>query len=253
MLSIVLLGTGNVATHLFQAFSDAKGVEVIQVYGRNQNALKTFGGEVPVSTSMENLVRADIYILAVSDESIREASEFLMDMPGLIVHTSGSVSLDALETKRKGVFYPLQTFTKGKKVDFSELPICVEAKNEHDFLLLETLGKSITNQVHRVSSKQREKLHLSAVLVNNFPNHLYTIAKELCDENEIPFDLLRPLISETVDKIRFLSPVEAQTGPARRNDITTMQRHLEQLTNPLHQKIYQLLSESIKERHEKEL
>jgi len=253
MLSLVLLGTGNLATHLYHVFSDAKEIEVIQVYGRNETALQSFGKHNRTTTSLKNIATADIYILAVSDESVREVSESLMDMPGLVVHTSGSVALDALETKRKGVFYPLQSFTKGKKVDFSELPICVEAKNEHDFLMLETLGNSISNQVHRISSKHREKLHLSAVLVNNFPNHLYAMAQELCDANEIRFDLLCPLISETVDKIRFLSPVEAQTGPARRNDITTMQRHLEQLTNPLHQKIYQLLSESIKERDEKEL
>jgi predicted short-subunit dehydrogenase-like oxidoreductase (DUF2520 family) len=247
MLSVVLLGTGNVATHLFQAFSDAKGVEVVQVYGRDKEALQSFEKHAPITTSLKNIDAADVYMLAISDGAIVGVSRSLIDKKGLVVHTSGSVALDALETKRKGVFYPLQTFTKGKKVDFSELPICVEAKNEHDFLLLETLGNFITNQVHRVSSKQREKLHLSAVLVNNFPNHLYTIAKELCVENEIPFDMLLPLISETVDKIRFLSPKEAQTGPARRNNITTMQHHLEQLSNPIHKRIYQLISESIRE------
>ena len=253
MISIVLLGTGNVASNLFEAFTKTDEVELKQVYGRNLLALEPFKNTVPSITSLDKLATADIYLLAISDGSIAQVSESLKNRNGLVVHTSGSTNMKDLKPSRRGVFYPLQTFSKGKRVDFSEIPICVEAENEKDVLLLETLGRSISNKVHRISSKQREKLHLSAVLVNNFPNHLYTIAEELCSENDISFNLLQPLISETVDKIRFLSPQEAQTGPAKRNDVMTMQHHLEQLTNPLHKKIYQLISESIKQDNEKEL
>lgn len=253
MPSIVLLGTGNVATHLFQAFLKAKDVETIQVYGRSKTRLNYFRDHTKVTRDISQIADADVYILAISDTSISMVSRSLHQKNGLVVHTSGGVSLDAIKTKRRGVFYPLQTFTKGKKVDFSQVPLCIEAENAGDFLLLETLGSSISKQVRKVSSDQRKILHLSAVLVNNFTNHLFHIAQGICEENNIPFHLLQPLISETVDKIRHLPPAEAQTGPARRNDVETMQRHMEQFKSPLQKKIYQLLSESIKTTYEKEL
>lgn len=253
VLSLVLIGTGNVATHLFQAFQNVKEIEIVVVFGRNTSALEYFGSYCKVTNDISNIGVADIYILAVSDGSIPEVSQALDKKDGLVVHTSGSVPLGAIQANRKGVFYPLQTFTKEKKVDFSEIPICIEASDKNDLELLEFLGKSISQQVYHITSQQREKLHLSAVLVNNFPNHLYKMAHEVCTENDIPFHLLWPLISETGDKIRHLSPEEAQTGPARRNDVETMQRHLEQLKNPLEKKIYQLLSESIKTTYEKKL
>ena len=253
MVSIVILGSGNVATHLLDAFIQADDVEIKMVYGRNLEALQTFADSIPATSCIDNIPLADVYILAISDSSITEVSELLKHRAGLVVHTSGSESIKALKVKRKGVFYPLQTFTKGKKVDFLKIPICIEATDSTDYELSESLGKAISKRVLPISSEQRKKLHLSAVLVNNFPNYLFTIAHEICAENDISFDLLQPLIFETVDKIQFLHPSKAQTGPARRNDIETIQRHLEQLTNPLHKQIYLLMSESIKKHYEKEL
>lgn len=253
MLSIVLVGTGNLATHLHMAFSGTENIEIRQIYGRNPNALKLFEGIVATTTFLSEIIDADVYILAVSDRAILEVSKALGHKKGLVCHTSGSVSINAIHGKQKGVFYPLQTFTKGKSVDFSEIPICIEAENERDVSILVSLGKSISAKVYQVSSKQREKLHLSAVLVNNFPNHLFGLAEKICHENDIPFQWLWPLIEETIDKVKFLTPKEAQTGPAKRNDVITMQRHLSQLENPLQKKIYQLLSESIKITYEKEL
>lgn len=254
MLSITILGTGNLATHLFQAFNNAKNIEIQQVYGRNKKALKAFEAHgTTTSFSLKDLLPSDIYVLSISDDSISEVSKSLSKREGLIVHTSGAVSLTAIKGDRKGVFYPLQTFTKGKKVDFTEIPICVEAENKNDLQLLQSLGRSISQIVCEISTEQRQKLHLSAVLVNNFPNHLFHLAQSICDENNIPFSLLKPLIFETVNKIRHLSPEEAQTGPAKRDDIMTMQRHMDQLQDPLQKKIYQLLSESIKAHYEKEL
>lgn len=250
MISIVLLGIGNVATHLFHAFQNTEEVEIGQVFGRDVAALDQFKPYTKVLNDTSDITDADIYVLAVSDSSIPQVSQALRKKEGLVVHTSGSVPMTAIQANRKGVFYPLQTFTKGKRIDFSEIPICIEASDKNDLELLKSLGKSISKQVHYITSEQREKLHLSAVLVNNFPNHLYKMAHDICTENNIPFHLLWPLISETGDKIRHLSPEEAQTGPARRNDVETMQRHLEQLKNPVQKKIYQLVSESIKKSHE---
>ncbi|MEM8929410.1 MAG: DUF2520 domain-containing protein [Bacteroidota bacterium] len=253
MPSVVLLGTGNVATHLFYAFQKAKTVEIVQVYGRKKPGLNYFEALTKVTNDTSQILDADIYILAISDSSVAQMSQSLKHKKGLVVHTSGSVSLDTILSKRRGVFYPLQTFTKGREADFSKVPICIEAENAEDFTLLKTLGTAISGKVHQISTQQRKKLHLSAVLVNNFTNHLFHIAQEICKENDIPFHLLQPLISETVNKIRHLAPIDAQTGPARRNDMETMQLHLEQFKNPLQKKIYLRLSESIKKTYEKEL
>ena len=253
MISIVLIGTGNVATHLFNAIGKITAFNIIQVFGRNKEKLKSFTDATDTTSNIALIKEADLYFLAVSDSAIVTVSGWLKEKKGLAVHTSGSVPIDALQTGRNGVFYPLQTFTVGKPVDFSSVPLCIEAENKEDYQLLESLGKSLSRNVSRINFDQRKKLHLSAVWVNNFTNHLFKIAHDICEENDIPFELLHPLISETVDKIRFLSPKKAQTGPAKRNDVATMQHHLEQLDHPLHKKIYQLLSESIKSTYEEKL
>ena len=253
MVSVVLLGTGNISAHLLNAFLKAKDVELRQVYGRDDSALAGFKSSIDTTNSLDSLLPADIYILAITDSAISTVSAAINQMKGIVAHTSGSVSLNTIQAKRKAVFYPLQTFTKNKSVDFQKIPICIEAESKDDLYKLEILAISISSVVHEISSKQRRKIHLSAVLVNNFTNHLYHWANDICSENNIPFKLLQPLIQETVNKIEYLSPREAQTGPARRDDVETMRHHLEQLKDPLQKKIYQLLSESIKNTYEKEL
>lgn len=249
MHSIVLIGTGNVATHFFQAF----GKRIVQIYGRNSEALLKFSKDVETTYDPLQIIDADMYIIAVSDSSIEGVSNFLGNKKGLVAHTSGSFPMNILQTKRRGVFYPLQTFTEGKKLDFSEIPICVEAEHEKDYTLLEDLGKSISNSVQRISSEKRKTLHLAAIFANNFSNHMFQISKEICTQNGVDFNLLKPLLVETVHKIGFLSPKEAMTGPARRNDVETMQRHLDSLEDATHKKIYQLISESIRKTYEKKL
>ncbi|MEN1784332.1 MAG: DUF2520 domain-containing protein [Bacteroidota bacterium] len=253
MISVVILGTGKVATHLFLALEPLKAVTVVQVYGRSVSALKAFESKVATTSAISQLLPADIYLLAVSDNAIADVSKNLSTLKGLVAHTSGSMPLETLETHRKGVFYPLQTFTKGKSVDFERIPICIEAETFEDKELLRQLGLAVSKQVYELDATKRAPLHLCAVLVNNFTNHLFQIADEICQVQNLPFELLLPLIGETIEKLQFLTPKEAQTGPAVRNDQQTMQRHVTQLTQPLHQAIYLLLSESIKQVHEKEL
>jgi predicted short-subunit dehydrogenase-like oxidoreductase (DUF2520 family) len=139
----------------------------------------------------------------------------------------------------------LQTFTKNKAVDFSQIPFCLESENDSDFELLEKVAKSISNNVFKSNEKQRKALHISAVFVNNFVNEMYRIGNEICDENKIPFEILKPLILETVNKVMTLSPKEAQTGPAKRNDKQTIEAHLDFLSNENHAKIYKILTQSI--------
>lgn len=253
MLSVVILGTGNLAKHLFDAFSTKKNVQIIQVFGRNSNVLTYFESKVSVTKSLDELLEADVYLMAVTDDAISNLSKQIKPKKGILAHTSGTVSLDAILNTNRGVFYPLQTFTKDKSVDFKSIPICLEANNTKNLEILGQLAASLSNAVYEITSQNRKKLHLAAVFVNNFSNHMYQIGSDICAENELSFDLLKPLIVETAEKIRFLGPKSAQTGPAVRNDIKTMQRHLDELKDPIHKKIYQLMSESIKQNHEKEL
>lgn len=229
MISVVILGNGNVATHLYNAFSKVK-ITVTQINSRE----------------LENIPISDVTIIAVSDDAIQQVSQSISNRKGLVVHTSGAVDINAIITKRKGVFYPLQSFTKNSKIDFNSIPFCLETSNSDDYYLLEKIAKSISENSYQINSKQRKKLHVSAVFVNNFTNHMYKIGSDICEENNIPFKILYPLIEETAKKAQSISPKEAQTGPAKRNDVQTMKNHLENL-NLQQQKIYQLLTKSIQE------
>ncbi|WP_027075873.1 Rossmann-like and DUF2520 domain-containing protein [Maribacter antarcticus] len=246
MISITILGTGNVAQNLFEAFLLADGVEVLQVVGRAADRMEFFKHRTTLVTYEEKLDPTDIYIIAVTDDAIREVSDKIVTS-GLVVHTSGAVGISMLEThERQGVFYPIQTFTKGRILDFFKIPLCIEATNENDLKLLHRLGSSISSNVVPIASDKRRALHVSAVFVNNFTNYMYTIGAELCKENQLDFSLLKPLINETVEKLDFLDSFVAQTGPARRGDLQTLHTHLSQLKSKKHREIYTLLSNSIK-------
>ena len=228
MIKVVLIGQGNVASHLMNAFTAAKNICVHQINSR----------------LIEHIPKSDIIIISVSDDVISMVSNQIKSRNSLIVHTSGSLSLEALSANRKGVFYPLQSFTKGKTVDFSKIPFCLETSNVSDYNLLETLAQSIGSKGYSIDSKQRKKLHMAAVFVNNFTNHMYKIGKDICDEHNVPFEILHALIEETASKITSVSPLKAQTGPAKRNDQQTIKTHLENL-NLQQQEIYKLITKSI--------
>lgn len=187
-----------------------------------------------------------MYILAISDNAIALVSSQLPFENRLVVHTAGSVSMELLDKKNKrGVFYPLQTFSKKRMVDFSEITICIETEHDSDFKLLEKSAHILSDKVQKISEVQRKALHVSAVFVNNFVNHLYQIGHEICLENKLSFDILKPLILETANKVMTLSPKEAQTGPAIRNDTKTIERHLHFLTDDNQNTIYKTLTQSI--------
>ncbi len=246
MLKVAIIGTGNLAQHLFDAFSACPTIDIVQVVGRNTKALGDFKKSAATSTDFKNIADAAIFIIAVSDTAIPAVSKHLTHTNGLVVHTSGSVSMDALSGHHRcGVFYPLQTFTKNRKVAMNSVPFCLEAHDEADLDLLKKLAGTLSEKVYEVSSEQRKVLHLAAVFVNNFTNHLYHIAKVICDEKGLPFEILLPLIRETLDKTEQLMPYDAQTGPARRGDSETIEKHLKQLKNSRYKKVYEVMSESI--------
>src|SRR5699024_6401755 len=193
MIKIVLLGVGNVATHLIKAFRQSPGIEVGQAYHRSGEPLKEFASKTDTTTALNQLKPADIYVVSVSDDAVGALVEKISDTNVLVAHTSGSVPL-LMSTKRSGVFYPLQTFSKRRAVDFSEIPICIEAHYAIDIELLRQLGKAISTKVYRISSEKRKSLHLAAVFACNFPNHLYRIAEKICKDKQIPFEILHALI-----------------------------------------------------------
>ena len=250
MIKVIIIGSGNVAQHLIRAFSDpavlAQKIELIQVFSRQKEKLVHLVSSDKIANDFKDLAEADLYIMAISDDAIASVSAQFPFKNRLVVHTSGSVAMTDLDDKnRKGVFYPLQTFTKDKPVHFETIPICLETENQSDYALVEKVAKSISKTVFPIDSHQRKALHVSAVFVNNFVNHLYQIGQEICEENHVPFEILKPLILETVEKIMVLSPKEAQTGPAKRNDIATIESHQLFLSNENHDTIYKILTQSI--------
>ncbi|TKD66238.1 Rossmann-like and DUF2520 domain-containing protein [Flavobacterium sp. ASW18X] len=252
MLTVVLIGTGNVAGHLYHQLLLSNTVKLVQVFGRSSEALTPFS-EVATTTNYKELYAADVCIIAVKDSAIAEVSKELKHLKGIIVHTSGTQPMSVLNNAKVGVFYPLQTFTKNKQVDFRSIPFLLEANEETTLETLKLLAQEFTENIHLVNSEQRKQLHVAAVLVNNFSNHLFYWAEDLCKEQNLPFAILLPLIKETVAKLETLSPKAAQTGPAVRKDTETMQKHIALLTEPLQKKIYQLMSESIIATYEKKL
>ena len=250
MISVVIIGAGNVATHLFKAFDKTDKVTVKQWFNRNIKSIQSYKNKVDITDDLSQLKEADIYIIAVSDDGIARLSKKLPFENRLVVHTSGTVNIHDLDKKnRRGVFYPLQTFSKDAPIDFANVPICIEALDKSDLKYLKILAKAIGSESHKVNTDQRKSLHLAAVFVNNFTNQLYRVAHEITESQGVEFDILKPLIFETAKKVQLLSPYTAQTGPAKRNDEKTIEKHLQLLENEDHKAIYKLMTASIQKTH----
>ncbi len=246
MTKIVILGTGNVALNLLRAFRSSKTAKVVQIVGRNKNNIPQREVLPSFTSDFKNIKEADIYIIAVSDDAISTVSQQLKKYKGIVVHTSGSKGLEVLpKNNKRGVFYPLQTFSKERTPNFSEIPICIEAENDMVLSRLEALASGLSDRVVKIKSEQRTALHLAAVFLNNFTNHLVYLADEICKNHQLSIDLLKPLLRETLEKLEDLSPLEAQTGPARRGDYKTILNHMELLKDQKQREIYSLLSQSI--------
>lgn len=247
MIKITIIGYGNLAQHLIAAFQQDPTVKIEQIFVRDSSKTFDLDPSIQIVSDWNALIPADIFIIAVSDDYIEEVSRNFPLINQLVVHTSGSVALEKISNhNRRGVFYPLQTFTKGKKVDFKNIPICIETEFSADLEILKKITKLISDKTHIINSEQRKALHVAAVIVNNFVNHLYQIGSEICIENQVPFAILESLIAETAAKIQTLSPLDAQTGPAKRQDQSTIDLHLDFLkSDPIKHNIYKTLTQSI--------
>lgn len=243
---MVIIGSGNVANHLMMACYNNPFIKLVQVFSRSKNQLPDWIPHATIIDDLAQLKEANLYILAVSDNAIAEVSSKLPFTNRLVVHTSGTMPMTLLDAKNhRGVLYPLQTFSKTKNIDFKKVPLCIEAENEAALKLLQELASNWVDNYYLISSEQRKVLHVAAVFVNNFVNHLYKIGKDICENNNISFEILKPLIMETADKINYLSPIDAQTGPAKREDTITLNEHLKIITNDNQKEIYKLLTQSI--------
>lgn len=249
---ISFIGSGNVATHLAKAFSK-KGITVQQIYSQtcdNSEILAWQSNSIYICNLDELNLDVDLLIFAVKDEVIKTLSEYILQKkPDIkMVHTSGSVGLDVFENAANtGILYPLQSFSKTKKIDISEVPFLITSTNEAFKKELIEFAKLLSEKVYEYSDEQRRHLHIAAVFVNNFSNHLFAIAQDYCEKHRLDYQLLMPLIHETIHKIDTISPKDAQTGPARRKDSEIVDKHLQLLKNEdehLYQ-IYSLLTDSI--------
>lgn len=252
MVKVVVLGAGNVGTHLCKNLENNPQVLLLQNYNRKGATISNC--YVPVTNKLSDIVSAEVYIITYTDNALLKSSETLKNLEGLVVHTSGATSIEVFNSlDNYGVLYPLQSFNKAIPVNFSSIPIAIEANTKSNELLLLNLANSISKQVFHVNSKQRNALHVAAVFANNFSNFMYTQAKNVCDENNIDFSILKPLINETINKLAHGNPEEAQTGPAIRKDSKTIERHLEILKEDKQKELYTVLTKAIQKHYEKEL
>ncbi len=247
---IVLIGSGNVATHLALALTK-KGKSIIHIYGRSIHRAKKLADRInsTYSDKVEDIpAEADLYIISISDAALNEVVKKIRCSNQLVVHTSGTSHIETLKNSSDnfGIFYPLQTLSANKEIDFKSIPICIEANTKENETALCNLAKSISDHVYNLSSEERKILHVCAVFVSNFSNLMYSIADDILEKNNLSFDILKPLILETAKKVISNKPKEMQTGPAFRQDLNTIEDHIDFLSDFDDYKIiYKLLSDQI--------
>lgn len=247
MIQLTIIGTGAVAKNLYQAFTAAEKIQ-LQIIGRSIEALEYFS-MAKTTTDFTRAQDASIVLLAVSDSAVAICEEAIGPTSAIVAHCAGSLSIDTLQAENAGVFYPLQTFNTKKTVSFENIPILIEATNTPTLKTLRTVANSISNDVRERSSADRRNAHLAAVFANNFSNYLFGVSKELLKEFNLEDDLLDELILQTAKNAVDFNPNSIQSGPAKRNDIDTIQRHLHLISDSNHKKLYLQLTNAIKEQY----
>ncbi len=244
---VVILGSGNVATSLALSLKDK--CEVVQIFSRTIDNALMLAKEVgcDATNDLKKLYKtADIYIISVKDDAIASIIDSTPGNGALWVHTSGSTPIEVFEGKREkyGVLYPMQSFSKSRIVDMSEVHIFIEGNCDKVTREINDFASSISENIHEATSQERQQLHVAAVFACNFANHMFTLSSEVLSEAGLPFDAMLPLIKTTVEKLDHMTPQESQTGPAARGDTKIIEKHLSSL-NGDKREIYKLLSKSI--------
>ena len=250
-MKIVIIGSGNLATQLSMALKDA-GKEIVQIFSRTEEHASELADKLGCAhtTNPDEIDKnADIYIFSVKDDALGHlAASICKDRPNaLFLHTAGSVPMDIFKGHAQyyGVLYPMQTFSKNRRVDFREIPCFIEASSEESLATIRYLAESISGHVVDCDSEKRKKMHLAAVFACNLTNHCYRLAERVLEAEQIDFNLFLPLIDETAKKVTEMSPKDAQTGPMVRYDVEVMNRQLALIPDDLTRQIYRLMAESI--------
>jgi len=251
--SISIIGNGKLARQLGLGLK-AAGISIEFVVGRDSDNVRLLANDLQAqSRELEDglILFSDMVLLAVSDDAIAQVSEQIGAIPGILAHCSGSLAPQILDEKHpnRACFYPLQSFTEGDTIAWREVPVFIQSDDIAVESALSNLGNILVDQVLVISNEQKEVLHLAAVFANNFSNAMYTEASDILSQVELDFDLLRPLIRKTADKLDLLNPEQAQTGPARRGDSATIQKHLDLMEDDELQELYKTLSDRISKRY----
>lgn len=256
MIEILVVGKGNLAWHLVNIFKNRLGISTsVFVREKTPDAIDFANGfNVDLFTKVDELKgKFDIVFLAVSDNAIQFVADQFNEIDSLLVHAAGAVNMDVFNgiVNNYGVFYLLQSFTKEVSLDYSNIPVLIEANNKENLSILNKLASKFSETILECDSKHRLWYHLLAVIGNNFTNHMFHIINDICKKESLEYNLLSPIIAETFNKITKIAPAKAQTGPALRDNQETMEKHLELLNQySEYATIYKLLSKSIKDLNE---
>lgn len=251
-MRVVVIGSGNVAESLAQAIAEAEGLDLVQVFARNEERGRKVAELANTEWSNTSLIEADLYLISVSDNAVEGRAKTLhIPQNAVVAHTAGCCSIDALAPHtHRAVFYPFQTFSVGRKVNFAKGYIFLEGATDHALQTVKEVAHRLTSKVEMADSARRAVIHLSGVFACNFANAMYANAAEVLASAGLPFDIVAPVIEETAEKaVGVLNPAATQTGPARRGDTQTLERHRKMLADkPLTKEIYDKISEDICER-----
>ncbi len=250
--NVVIIGSGNVAEAFARSIAKCDGVALRQVFARNKERGEKLAQlyHTEWTCDIKNIAKADFYIIAVSDRSVAEVAQSLVvDSSAIIAHTAGSIAMEAIPERngRRGIIYPLQSFTAGREITLDDVPLFIEADSEESNQRLSALASKLSSRIEYATSERRRTIHLAGVFVNNFVNHLYALGGDIIEREGLSFDILRPLIAETASKaIASGDPRSVQTGPAIRGDKEVCQRQLSLLdSDKLKQQIYKSITDSI--------
>lgn len=253
-MKIVIIGAGNLATHLALALQQS-GEQIIQIYSRTEESASILANKLaaPFTNKINKINNeSELYIYAVSDSAISDLIDLDIAPDAIHIHTAGSVSINIFNDKKRnyGVLYPLQTFSKNKEINFKDIPVFLEASSPDVLRILQNLACKISDDVQVINSETRLKLHMAAVFACNFVNYLYDVSNDIIIQTGLTFDILKPLIRETADKINYLTPYDSQTGPAKRFDRNVIDKHIQMLDNQPELKVlYEKLSQMIFNKH----
>ncbi len=252
MIKVSILGSGNIGTHLCRALLKSESILLLENY--NRKGIPIENCPVSVTSNLSALQKADVYIVTFSDQALVEISKTLQHLDGIIVHTSGATPLETLSSfDQYGVIYPIQSIRKELPIDFKNVPIGVEGNMPTVTNTLKIVAKSISDHVELLDSQQRLQLHIAAVFANNFSNFMYIQAAQICKKSRIDFKLMLPLITDTIEKLNIATPEDVQTGPAVRNDLLTIEKHLSHIENEQQKELYSILTKAIQNHNGKKL